>query len=58
MLGLASFEEEGSSNLVCTGSEEEIASITAGKEFGLIRTTTGKVGGYLISWQLFTHLIS
>lgn len=43
VLGVASFEEEGSVNSVNTGSDEEIVSITAGKEFGLVRTTTGKV---------------
>ncbi|KAJ8975749.1 hypothetical protein NQ317_015371, partial [Molorchus minor] len=43
ILGVASFEDEIGSYTVNTGSEEEIATISAGKEFGLIRTVTGKV---------------
>lgn len=43
VLGVAAFEEEGVPNPVNTGTDEEIATIAAGKEFGLIRTTSGKV---------------
>ncbi|KAG5884565.1 hypothetical protein JTB14_006591 [Gonioctena quinquepunctata] len=43
VLGFSSFDEEIGTHTVNTGSEEEIASIYAGKEFGLIRTVTGKV---------------
>jgi E3 ubiquitin-protein ligase MYCBP2 len=41
--GVAPFDEEGNSHTVNTGSEDEIATICAGKEFGLIKTTSGKV---------------
>ncbi|KAL3283879.1 hypothetical protein HHI36_018048 [Cryptolaemus montrouzieri] len=43
VLGIAPFEDEGLSHTVNTGNDEEIASICAGKEFGLIRTVSGKV---------------
>lgn len=42
-LGVAPFEEDGVSNTINTGTDDEIATICAGKEFGLIRTTSGKV---------------
>lgn len=45
--GVAAFEDDGGYSTVNTGSEEEIASICAGKEFGLIRTVTGKVNIFL-----------
>lgn len=44
VLGMSSFEEEGvSSSTVNTGMDEEVSLICAGKEFGLIRTCSGKV---------------
>ncbi|XP_025833228.1 E3 ubiquitin-protein ligase MYCBP2-like, partial [Agrilus planipennis] len=43
ILGTAPFEEDGASQVVNTGTDDEIASICAGKEFGLIRTSSGKV---------------
>ncbi|XP_044762914.1 E3 ubiquitin-protein ligase MYCBP2 [Coccinella septempunctata] len=43
VLGTSSFEDEGLSHTVNTGTDEEIATICAGKEFGLIRTVSGKV---------------
>lgn len=43
VLGVSSFDEEIGTYTVSTGNEEEIATICAGKEFGLIRTVTGKV---------------
>lgn len=41
--GYAVFDEETSLHDLNTGVEEEIASVVSGKEFSLIRTTTGKV---------------
>lgn len=44
VLGTSSFDEEGvSSHTVNTGMEEEVSFVCAGKEFGLIRTCSGKV---------------
>nr|CAH7734761.1 unnamed protein product [Callosobruchus chinensis] len=43
VLGVSPFDEEIGTYTVNTGSEEEIASICAGKEFGLLKTVTGKV---------------
>lgn len=51
--GIAPFEEEGSFHTVNTGLDEEISAICAGKEFGLIRTTSGKV---IISELLLTSI--
>lgn len=42
-LGSAPFEEEVNSNSIAISSEEEIVSVCAGKEFGLVRTVSGKV---------------
>lgn len=41
--GVAAFEEEASPQAITTGLDEEVASVCIGKEFGLIRTTSGKV---------------
>lgn len=41
--GIAAFEEEASLQGIAPGLDEEIAQIYMGKEFGLIRTTSGKV---------------
>ncbi|XP_056648043.1 E3 ubiquitin-protein ligase MYCBP2 isoform X1 [Diorhabda sublineata] len=41
--GVSSFDEENGTYTVNTGGEEEIATICTGKEFGLIRTISGKV---------------
>lgn len=43
VFGIAPFEEEGAAQAVNTGTDDEIATICAGKEFGLIRTQSGKV---------------
>lgn len=43
VFGIAAFEEEASAQSINTGMDEDIASICMGKEFGLIRTVTGKV---------------
>lgn len=44
VLGTSPFEEEGiSSHTVNTGMDEEVSFVCAGKEFGLIRTCSGKV---------------
>ncbi|CAG9838820.1 unnamed protein product [Diabrotica balteata] len=43
VFGVSSFDEENGTYTVNTGSEEEIITICTGKEFGLIRTITGKV---------------
>lgn len=42
-LGYASFEEEANSYTININTEEEVATVCAGKEFGLLRTVTGKV---------------
>lgn len=42
-IGIASFESDGVSHAVNAGNEEEVAMVCAGKEFGLLRTTSGKV---------------
>ncbi|CAH1132864.1 unnamed protein product [Ceutorhynchus assimilis] len=42
-LGYASFEEEANSYTINLNTEEEVASVCAGKDFGLLRTVTGKV---------------
>lgn len=41
--GVSSFDEENGTYTVNTGNEEEIATICTGKEFGLIKTVSGKV---------------
>lgn len=43
VLGTTTIEDEGLSHTVNTGTDEEIATISAGKEFGIIRTVSGKV---------------
>ncbi|KAJ8932268.1 hypothetical protein NQ318_009222, partial [Aromia moschata] len=43
VLGVAFFEEEFGCHTVNIGNEEEITAICAGKEFGLVKTITGKV---------------
>lgn len=43
VFGAAFFEEEIGSSSFNIGNEEEIATLSFGKEFGLIRTFTGKV---------------
>lgn len=42
-LGTAAFEEEGAASTINTGTDDEIATVCYGKEFGLIKTTLGKV---------------
>lgn len=43
VIGSSSFDEEGSSKTLNIGSDDEIVSVVAGKEFGLVRTLSGKV---------------
>ncbi|CAG9818957.1 unnamed protein product [Phaedon cochleariae] len=43
VFGVSSFDEDVGSYTVNIGNEEEIGNICCGKEFGLIRTVTGKV---------------
>lgn len=52
VLGVAPFEEEGVAHTVNTGMDEEIATICSGKEFGLIRTNSGKVFIYLFIYSI------
>lgn len=49
--GVAAFEEEASPQSISTGLDEEIATICVGKEFGLIRTTSGKVHIYIFIYK-------
>lgn len=42
-IGTSSFEEDGIVNSINIGTDDEIATICAGKEFGLIRTTSGRL---------------
>ncbi|KAB0796834.1 hypothetical protein PPYR_10895 [Photinus pyralis] len=42
-LGIASYESDIVSHTVNVGNEEEVATVCGGKEFGLLRTTSGKV---------------
>ncbi|KAF5304147.1 hypothetical protein FQA39_LY01932 [Lamprigera yunnana] len=42
-LGVSSYENDEMTHTVNVGNEEEIATICGGKEFGLLRTTSGKV---------------
>ncbi|KAL0280278.1 UNVERIFIED_CONTAM: hypothetical protein PYX00_001618 [Menopon gallinae] len=43
VLGVSSYDEENPGKTLNIGSDDEIVSITAGKEFGLVRTLNGKV---------------
>ena len=43
VMGSSSYEEESSNKTLNIGSDEEIVSVVAGKEFGLVRTLSGKV---------------
>ncbi|KAL1517024.1 hypothetical protein ABEB36_000844 [Hypothenemus hampei] len=42
-LGQSPFEEEGNSYPINVNVEEEVATVCSGKDFGLLRTVTGKV---------------
>lgn len=42
-LGTAAFEEDVGTTTINTGTDDEIATICSGKDFGLIKTTSGKV---------------
>lgn len=42
-LGMAPYEEEGQYNAINPGNDEEVVSVCAGKDFGLVRTNSGKV---------------
>lgn len=56
VLGVSAFDEEIGTYTVSTGSEEEIAAICAGKEFGLLRTVTGKVDIWIYMEYLHASL--
>lgn len=43
VLGVSSYDEENPGKTLNIGSDDEIVMITAGKEFGLVRTLNGKV---------------
>lgn len=45
--GTSIFDDEPGIHTILTGSDEETASIAAGKDFGLIRTNSGKVCGMM-----------
>ena len=47
VFGSASFDEDANIHTIVTGCEEETVVIAAGKDFGLIRTNSGKVCSYL-----------
>jgi hypothetical protein len=44
VFGTASFDEDASIHTIHSGCDEEIVFIAAGKDFGLARTNSGKVG--------------
>lgn len=54
-LGAALFEAEGISHTINVKNEEEVASVCAGKEFGLLRTISGKV--FILKFIQFFKLI-
>lgn len=43
VFGTAAFDEESNIHTLSTGCDDEVSSVTAGKDFCLIRTTSGKV---------------
>jgi hypothetical protein len=43
IFGYASFDEEQAVHTLNPGCDDEIATVTAGKEFGLLKTVSGKV---------------
>ncbi|XP_063236464.1 E3 ubiquitin-protein ligase MYCBP2 isoform X2 [Bacillus rossius redtenbacheri] len=43
VFGTCSFDEEPAARTLRTGCDEETASVAAGKDFGLVRTSSGKV---------------
>lgn len=43
IFGYASFDEEQSVHTLNAGCDDEIVMVTAGKEFGLLKTMSGKV---------------
>jgi E3 ubiquitin-protein ligase MYCBP2 len=56
VFGSASFDEDANSHTIHTGCDEETVFIAAGKDFGLLRTNSGKVGAkvsiFLLSIQV------
>lgn len=44
IFGYASFDEEQTIHTLNPGCDDEISMVTAGKEFGLLKTVSGKVG--------------
>jgi len=43
VIGSSSLEEESSARPLNTGVDEDVASIAVGKEFSLVRTSSGRV---------------
>lgn len=43
IFGYATFDEEQAIHTLNPGCDDEIAMVTAGKEFGLLKTVSGKV---------------
>ena len=43
IFGYATFDEEQAIHILNPGYDDEIAMVTAGKEFGLLKTVSGKV---------------
>jgi len=43
IFGCASFDEEQAAHTLNPGCDDEIATVIAGKEFGLLKTVSGKV---------------
>lgn len=49
VFGYAAFDEEQTTHTLNPGCDDEIATVTAGKEFALIKTVSGKVSNILFS---------
>lgn len=55
VFGYAAFDEEQTTHTLNTGCDDEIAMVTAGKEFALLKTVSGKVSNmmFLICQKLY-----
>jgi hypothetical protein len=56
VFGTASFDEDANIHTIHTGCDEEIVFIAAGKDFGLTRTNSGKVGARVNIFLLAIHV--
>jgi E3 ubiquitin-protein ligase MYCBP2 len=56
VFGTASFDEDANSHTIHTGCDEETVFIAAGKDFGLLRTNSGKVGAKVSILLLSIHV--